>query len=125
MKNMKYLKQFLVILFLSFLGELFCYIIPLPIPASIYGIVFLFVGLVMGIIPYDAVKDVGHFLVDIMPVMFIPAAVGLMDSWEMIQPSIIPYFIITLVTTVVVMGVAGKVTQLFTKKKGEKTNGVL
>lgn len=125
MKNMKYLMQFLVILFLSFLGELFGYIIPLPIPASIYGIVFLFVGLVLGFIPYDAVKDVGHFLVDIMPVMFIPAAVGLMDSWEMIQPSIIPYFIITLVTTIVVMGVAGRVTQLFTKKKEEKTNGVL
>lgn len=117
--------QFLVILFLSCLGEVLSYIIPFPIPASIYGIVLLFVGLVVGIIPYDAVKDVGHFLIEIMPVMFIPAAVGLMDSWAIIKKSIIPYLIITLVTTVVVMGVAGKVTQLFTKKKGEKTNGLL
>ena len=121
---MRYLMQFLVILFLSCLGEVLSYIIPFPIPASIYGIVLLFVGLVVGIIPYDVVKDVGHFLVDIMPVMFIPAAVGLMDSWGMIKKSIIPYLIITLVTTVGVMGVAGKVTQFFTKK-GEKTNGIL
>lgn len=122
---MKYLMQFLVILFLSCLGEVLSYIIPFPIPASIYGIVLLFVGLVVGIIPYDVVKDVGHFLVDIMPVMFIPAAVGLMDSWGMIKASILPYLSITMVTTVIVMVVAGRVTQLFTKKKGEKQNGIL
>ena len=68
---MKYLRQFLLILFISFLGELLKYFLPLPIPASIYGMVILFIGLLSGIIKLDAVKDVGKFLIEIMPVMFI------------------------------------------------------
>ena len=43
---MKYLRQFLLILFISFLGELLKYFLPLPIPASIYGMVILFIGFV-------------------------------------------------------------------------------
>ena len=39
---MKYLKQLLIILGISFLGELLKYFLPLPIPASIYGMVILF-----------------------------------------------------------------------------------
>ena len=35
---MKYVRQLLIILFVSFLGELLKSIIPLSIPASIYGI---------------------------------------------------------------------------------------
>lgn len=71
------------------------------------------------LIPLEAVKETGHFLVEIMPVMFIPAAVGVLESWNLIAASWLPYCLLTVVTTVVVMGVAGRVTQLFTGK-GEK-----
>ena len=113
---MKYIKQFLLILFISFLGEILSHVIPFPIPASIYGIVILFTGLVTKIIPYESVKDTGHFLVEIMPVMFIPAAVGLIESWGIIKSSWIEYIVITIVTTAVVMGVSGTVTQSVVKK---------
>ena len=66
-------------------------------------------------------KDVGHFLVEIMPVMFIPAAAGVLESWELIASSWLQYGLLTIVTTVAVMGVAGRVTQLFTGK-GEQKN---
>ena len=119
---MKYLKQFLIILAISCLGELLALWIPAPIPGSIYGIVLLFLGLVTKLIPLDAVKDTGHFLVEIMPVMFIPAAAGVLESWELIASSWLQYGLLTIVTTVAVMGVAGRVTQLFTGK-GEKKHG--
>lgn len=108
---MKYLKQLFVILFIAFIGEVLSYVIPAPIPASIYGIVILFAGLVTKIIPLDAVKDTGKFLVEIMPVMFIPAGVGLINSWDVMKPSIVQYAIVTLMTTIFVMAVAGRVTQ--------------
>ena len=116
---MKYLKQFSIILAISCLGELLSLWIPAPVPGSIYGIVLLFLGLVTKLIPLDAVKDTGHFLVEIMPVMFIPAAAGVIDSWELIASSWLEYGLLTVVTTVAVMGIAGRVTQLFTGK-GEK-----
>ena len=78
---MKYLQQFLLILCISFVGEFLKYVLPLPIPASIYGMVILFIGLLTGLIKLEQVKDVGKFLIEIMPVMFIPAGVGLMESW--------------------------------------------
>ena len=42
---MKYLFQFLIIVAISFMGELLHYVIALPIPASIYGIILLFAAL--------------------------------------------------------------------------------
>lgn len=120
---MKYLKQFGIILFISFIGEVLNYLIPLPIPASIYGIIILFLALELRIIKLSAVKDVGSFLIAIMPVMFIPAAVGLMESWGILKPSLIPIAVITLITTVVVMAASGLATQLVircSKKEGKK-----
>ena len=108
---MKYIKQFLIILAISCAGELLARWIPAPIPASIYGIVLLFIGLVTRAVPYDSVKETGHFLIDIMPIMFVPAAAGLLDSWQLIASSWIEYGLLIVVTTVAVMGVAGRVTQ--------------
>ena len=108
---MKYVKQFGIILLLSFLGELLNYLIPLPIPASIYGLVLMFLALQSGLVPLAEVKDTAHFLIEIMPLMFIPAAVGLLNSWEVIRGNLPAYLVIAAVTTVAVMAVAGRVTQ--------------
>ena len=123
---MKYLKQFGIILFISFVGEILNYLIPLPIPASIYGIIILFLALELKILKLEAVRDVGMFLVEIMPVMFIPAAAELLNAWEILRPSILAYMVITVVTTVIVMAASGLMTQLvirIRKKKEDKKNG--
>ena len=91
---MKYLQQFLLILCISFVGEFLKYVLPLPIPASIYGMVILFIGLLTGLIKLEQVKDVGKFLIEIMPVMFIPAGVGLMESWGTLKPFVLPVSVI-------------------------------
>ena len=104
---MKYLRQFLLIAVLSFVGELLHYMIPLPIPASIYGMILLFAGLMTGWIRIDAVRDAGKFLIEIMPVMFIPAGVGLMASWGVLSPILVPAAVITVVTIITVMVAAG------------------
>jgi len=108
---MKYLKQFLIILVISLIGELLNKLLPLPVPASIYGMVILFIGLLSGVIKLSSVKEAGSFLIEIMPVMFIPAGVGLMSSWLNLKPIIIPVCIITVATIFTVMIVSGHVTQ--------------
>ena len=117
---MKYIRQFCIILFVSFLGEGLSFLIPLPIPAGIYGIILMFLALVSGLLPLEAVRDTGKFLVEIMPVMFIPAAAGLVDSWGLIRSSWLSYVVITVVTTVLVMAAAGRVTQHMIRKGGKK-----
>ena len=121
---MKYVKQFLVILTISFMGDILNIVLPLPIPASIYGMVILFALLCTGILKLEEVRETGKFLIEIMPVMFIPAGVGLMDSWGVLKPILLPVSIITMVSLVLVMGLGGRVTQFVirhVKKKEAKT----
>ena len=119
---MKYIWQFGIILLVSFIGEVLNYYIPLPIPASIYGLVLMFTGLKTGRIKYEYVKDAGHFLIEIMPLMFIPSAVGLMVSWNVLRPVVLPITVITVVSTVLVMAVTGKVSDAIIRH-GHKKEG--
>ena len=117
---MKYLKQFLIILLISLLGEFLKAIIPFPVPASIYGMIILFVCLLTKLIKLEDVKDAGKFLIEIMTVMFIPAGVGLVTSWGVLQPILVPVSIITVVTIFTVMAATGLVSQMMIKKDNKE-----
>lgn len=119
---MKYLKQFGIILFISLLGELLRVFISLPIPASVYGLVLMLLALMTGILKLHQVKDVSDFLIEIMPVMFIPAGVGLLEAWPALRPVWIPIVLITVLTTIIVMVVTGRVAQRMIGKE-EKEDG--
>ena len=117
---MKFLRQFMIILLLSFLGEVLKMFIPLPIPASVYGLVLMLLCLVTGILKTSQVKEAAFFLIEIMPVLFIPAAAGLIDSWKVLQPLLLPILVITVVITIFVMVVTGKIAQMIAQKRGIK-----
>ncbi len=117
---MKFLRQFMIILLLSFLGEVLKMFIPLPIPANVYGLVLMLLCLVTGILKTSQVKEAAFFLIEIMPVMFIPAAAGLIDSWKVLQPLLLPILVITVVITIFVMVVTGKIAQMIAQKRGIK-----
>lgn len=116
---MKYVKEFGIILIVSLVGELLNYFLPLPVPASIYGLVLMLLCLLTGVIKVSDVHDTACFLIEIMPIMFIPPAVGLMASWDVIQANLVAYLVIAAVTTVLVMAVSGLVTQAVLKKGGK------
>lgn len=115
---MKYIRQFLWILLFSFVGEVLKYLIPLPVPASIYGLLLLFAALLSGVIKLEAIQEVSRFLIEIMPLMFIPAAVGLLESWDALSGVFWQIMAATVVSTVLVMGVSGVVTQWLIRKRG-------
>lgn len=104
------------------MGELLHEWLPLPVPASIYGIILLFLCLERKVISVSSVKEVSSFLIEIMPILFIPAAAGLIDSWPIIKTAWVSYGTITIVSTVAVMAVSGRVVQavMGMAKKREK-----
>ena len=114
---MKYLRQLCIIMLVSFAGEVVRAILPFPIPASIYGLVIMMVLLMTKLLPLSAVEETADFLVGIMPVMFIPAAVGLMGAWGELRPVLLPVAAILVITTVLVMAVTGRITQLLMKMR--------
>ena len=115
-----YLFQFARILAFCFLGEICHAVLPLPIPASIYGLVLMLIGLQTGILPLNAVNEAGGFLIEIMPMLFIPAGAGLMVSWGDLKPVLVPIMVTIVVTTVLVMGVSGRTAQFVLKKEEKK-----
>ena len=119
---MKYLRQFGIILAVTCAGEIMKYFIPLPIPGSIYGLILMFVLLLLRVIKVEHVKETGEFLIEIMPLMFIPSAVGLMESWGILQPVLVPYAVMIVASTVVVMAIAGLVTQFVIRRKGGRSH---
>lgn len=120
--RMKYIRQFLIILLISFLGEVLKIVLPLPIPASIYGLILMFAALELRIIKLDSVRETGKFLIEIMPMMFIPAGVGLLEAWGKLSPVILPVIVTVAISTVVVMGVSGRVTQSVIRMEKRKKN---
>lgn len=120
---MKYIKQFALIAFLTFLGEMLNLLLPLPVPASIYGMVLLFLALQTGILKLSQVEETADLLLGVMPVFFISPTVSLMSSIGVIRDSLAGVLVTCFVSTVVVMVVTGLVSQAVirhTKKEGSK-----
>lgn len=121
---MKYVRECLIIFGITLAGELLNLLLPLPIPAGVYGLFLLLILLCSGILKLESVETTGNFLLDIMPLLFIPASAGLIESYETIKAILVPLTVICIVSTIVVMTVTGKVTELMLRlgAKGKNTD---
>lgn len=117
---MKYLSQFLIILGFSLVGEALQLLIPLPIPASVYGIVLLFAALSCKLVKVEQVKDAGGFLISILPILFVPPAVGILEDWALIRGALVPIVLLVLSSTVLTFGISGKVAQLWQDREKKR-----
>ena len=121
---MKYIKQFALIILMTFLGECLNAVLPLPIPASIYGMVLLFLCLQFGILQLSHVEETADLFLSVMPILISPT-VSLMSSAEAVKESLFGIFLICVVSTFAVMVVTGLVAQWQirrTQKRGGKIN---
>ncbi len=116
---MKYLSQFLIILGFTFTGEALQRLIPLPIPASVWGLALLFTALCLKIVKTEQVEDVGDFLRSLLPLLFVAPTVGIVEHWALIADRLLPIALLLIGTTVLTFGIAGRITGFFLKKGGE------
>ena len=119
---MKYFYKFLIICLITFVSELLNYIIPLPIPSSIYGLVIMLILLKSNILKLSYIKDVGGFLLDTMPIMFVPIGVEIVTLSAVLKEFLFPMTIIVFVTTIIVMVVTAHVSQFVINKDKENVN---
>lgn len=105
-------KEFCVIMGISFIGECLGKVLPFPVPASIYGMVILFVALCIGIIRVEQIEKISDALLEVMPMLFVPAGVGLINQMDELKVYLWPIVLVLFVTTAVVMGVTGKIAQI-------------
>lgn len=104
---MRYVIQLLIIICFTFMGEVLHKALPLPIPSAIYGILLLFTALRLKIVKVSQIREVSTTLIKAMPVMFVPPAVRLMETWGQVSDNWLQYLVIIVLSTFVVMGASG------------------
>ena len=120
---MKYVTQLLYILFFSGIGELLEFLLPLPIPAAIYGLILLLIALITGVIKEEKIAATADFLISAMPVLFVASMVKILQHWGLIAPNLAAICIIVSASTFLVFVVSGLVTKWLLGKKEGKKNG--
>lgn len=108
---MNYIFQLAIIFGISFIGEVLNILLPLPVPASVYGLVILFFLLCTKIVKIEQVETVAEFLMSIMPLFFIEPTVGIMNSYGLVKGNILSLFIACFLAFVAVIAVTGMVSQ--------------
>lgn len=85
--------------------------LPLPVPASVYGLVLLLLALNFRLIKLEDVKEVGTYLTGIFPLLFVPAAAGVMELGSQLINLLLPAVLAIVPITALVMAVTGMVAQ--------------
>ena len=116
---MQYVFSFCIILGFSFLGEALHALLPIALPASIYGLILLFLALMTKLIKLDQIKQTGNFLAGILSLLFVSPAVNLLECWDMLLPNALPILIIVVGSTLIVFGASGGVTQALMRRHKE------
>ncbi|MCI8679212.1 MAG: CidA/LrgA family protein [Oscillospiraceae bacterium] len=119
---MRYLLQAVIIAAVTFAAELIKYFVPLPVPASIYGLLLLFALLKSGILKLEQIEDVGNLLLELMPLLLVPASVSVLTALDAIQRMLLPVLVMGFIGTTAVMLVTGLLSQWIIRRKGEKSH---
>ena len=115
---MKFLYSFVLILVFTFLGELLNYFLPLPIPASIWGLLLLFAALRLGLVKLEKIESLGNTMIGLLPLLFVPPVVNLLGCWDVVRQNLAAIMGIIFLSTIIIFGLSGKLSQLVIDRKG-------
>lgn len=117
---LKYIKQILIVLCFCAAGQVLEQLIPLPVPAAIYGFVLLFVALCTGILKESHIAQTADFLISGMGILFVAPAVNILAYYDIIAPQLAKVCLVIVLSTAVVFGISGLVTQWLRKREDDQ-----
>ena len=118
--KVKYVFQFARITAFCLAGEVLAVVLPLPIPASVYGLLLMVAALKTGVLKLDQVRETGLFLTGIFPLLFVPAAAGVVELGSQLMDLLLPAVLAIVPITALVMAVTGMVAQKCAGRKEHK-----
>lgn len=106
---------FLYALFL--IGNVLQEIFHLFIPGSVIGMILLFLLLKLGIMKLKWLEEGTSLLLRHLTLFFIPVTIGFMEYLELFKGRGLLLLIITVISTALVMGVGGAVSEQLARRK--------
>ena len=98
---MKIIYQIAIIFSICWVSQVVEALLPFAIPASVIGMILLFLLLATGVLRMEHIREKSDFLLSNMAFFFIPAGVSVMNYFDVLKSSLIPLVLICLVTAVI------------------------
>lgn len=98
---MKIICQVGILFALCWLSQIIEWLLPVPFPASVIGMVLLFVLLAVRVLRVDHIREKSDFLLGNMAFFFLPAGVSIINYFDVLQSTAVQLVIICLLTTVI------------------------
>lgn len=127
-KTYNFFIQVLTIVAVLFVSKIIESFIPFPMPASVIGLVLLFILLSSGVVKLRQVEGVGTALTNNIGFLFVPAGVSVINSLPLLSQHPILIILLIIISTLLLLVSVGYVSQLFvtktlfpTEEQNEKT----
>lgn len=122
MKIVTILIQILLIHVFLFLAIALQQLFSIPLPASMIGLVLLFLALLLKIIKLEWVEQGANWLMAELLLFFIPSAVGIVNYNEIASWQGVEMIFIIGISTFIVMSITAFIADWIAKKKGDEAN---
>lgn len=117
---MKILKQAAIIAAVCAAAELIKYLLPLPIPASVYGLILMLLALLTGLLRPEQIETVADFLIVIMPVLFVAPTIALVANLDRLLSLALPVLLLGIIGTALVIGLGGKAAEAVGRREQKR-----
>ena len=118
---MSALSQVGVLMISLLIGTLLKMVIPIPIPATVYGMIVLFILLKLKTIKVEQVEPISSKLLANLAFLFVPAGVGMINEFDNLKGHVIVVCAIIFISNFLTLFVTGHVVQ-FIQKRGKKND---
>lgn len=102
---MKIIKQVGIFFTVCWLSQVISEVLPFDFPASVIGMIVLFICLITGGLKLEHIQEKSDFLLQNMAFFFIPAGVSVMNYFDILKSSIVPFIVICTLSTVITFAV--------------------
>lgn len=116
---MEILTQLAIIAGICMGGDWISSLLPIPFPGSVVAMILLFIFLGMKWIKEEQIQEVGDFLLKNMAFFFVPAGVSVMNYFDLLKESIVPFIFICVITLILTFATTS-VTVNFVMKLQQK-----
>ncbi len=114
---MRFLIQLSIIFAVCLTGKFLSEILPITVPSSVMSMIILFILLVCGIIKVRHIQSVSNFLLEHMAFFFVPAGVGLIDSFPQFSDKLFPLLAVCTINTLITFAVTTAVVSFLAKRR--------
>ena len=97
----KIICQIAIIFTICWISQIVEAVLPFPFPASVIGMVLLLILLLVRALKVDHIREKSDFLLSNMAFFFIPAGVGILENFDALRQSLLPFLLVCVLTTII------------------------